>query len=99
MGNSIMRLFSRHTEIKSKDVTIRLEDLPKSGLRTKRYSELFKQKGLGGFEKIKVAQQVKNMLVKSVTEEKQEGLQNTISYFKELFEKIREKFEKQGINL
>ncbi|MBU6999480.1 MAG: AAA family ATPase [Theionarchaea archaeon] len=70
---------------------IEIGEFPKHGLTIERYSRLFKDRNLGGFDKLKVAQKIKELL----TEEKihEELMQDTMDNFEKLFVKIIEKFE------
>lgn len=76
---------------------ISLDELPGDGLITKRYAKFFKDKKLGGFDKIKVALTIKRMLEKDEVEEGELG--KTISNFERLFGKIKERFKERGVEL
>ena len=78
---------------------VKLEEIPTNGLRTKRYSKFFRDKNLGGFDKVKVALEIKKMLLEGMSKEEEEMLEETVRNFEKLFEKIKEKFEKKGIKL
>ena len=74
---------------------VKLEEVPDKRLRTKRYSKFFRDKNLGGFDKVKVALEIKKMLLEGMSKEEEEMLEETVRNF----EKIKEKFEKKGIKL
>ncbi|MDL1957129.1 MAG: AAA family ATPase, partial [Candidatus Desulfofervidus auxilii] len=81
-------------ESKLKKLEIKLEEIPTNGLKTKRYYKFFKNNNLGGFDKVKVALEIKRII-----KEREEVAEETISNFEKLFEKIKEKFKKKGIEL
>ena len=77
---------------------IRLEEIESNGLKSKRYERFFKKNNLGNFDKIKVALEVKKMLL---TDDKSIELlsDKTINNFEKLFAKIKEKFKNRGIDI
>ncbi len=78
---------------------VKLEEIPTNGLRTKRYAKFFKQKNLGGFDKVKVALEIKKMLSGGMSKEEEEMLEETVHNFEMLFKSIKEKFENKGVKL
>ena len=82
-------------EDKQRRFEIQLEEIPSTGLRTKRYSKFFKENDLGGFDKVKVALEIKKILSKETEELPDDIIQN----FENLFEKISEKFKNKGVDL
>ncbi len=76
-----------------------LEEIPKDGLRTKRYNKFFKNNNLGGFDKVKVALEIKKVLSRRIGKETESMLEETIHNFEKLFEKIKEKFRKKEVEL
>jgi len=78
---------------------IELKQIPSEGLRTKRYSRFFKDNDLGGFDKIKVALEIKKILSRKVSKDVESMLEETMDKFEKLFEKIKEKFQREGVEL
>ena len=78
---------------------IKLEEIPSNGLRTKRYTKFFRNNNLGGFDKVKVALEIKKILLKKISKETEGLLDDTIHNFENLFEKIKEKFKNKGVDL
>ena len=78
---------------------IRLDEIPTNGLRTKRYSKFFKDNNLGGFDKVKVALEIKKILSRRMSKDTENMLEETINNFEKLFYKIKEKFKRKGIDL
>lgn len=78
---------------------IKLKEIPTNGLRTKRYGRFFKDNNLGGFDKVKVALEIKKMLSRKISKETENMLEETIHNFEKLFEKIKEKFKNKGVEL
>jgi len=78
---------------------ISLEKIPPDGLKTKRYAKFFKNKGLGDFDKVKVAKEIKKILSKGISSEIEDMLEESIKYFEKLFIKIKEKFKDKGVEL
>jgi len=72
---------------------IKVEELPSDGLTTKRYGRFFKSNDLGGFDKIKVALEIKKILSEDVSEDIENMLKKAIENFENLFAKIKEKFK------
>ena len=78
---------------------IELGEIPTNGLRTKRYSRFFKDNNLGGFDKIKVALEIKKILSRRISDETENMLEETMDMSEKLFEKIKEKLQKKRIEL
>ena len=78
---------------------VSLEELPSDGLTTKRYGKFFKEKGLGGFDKVKVALEIKRILSEDKSEDIENMLEKAIENFEKMFAKIREKFKSKKIKL
>lgn len=78
---------------------VKLEEITADGLRTKRYGKFFKNNGLGGFDKVKVALEIKKILSGRISKEEEEMLEETVHNFEMLFKSIKEKFEKKGVKL
>ena len=78
---------------------IKLEEVPTSGLRTKRYSKFFKENGLGSFDKIKVALEVKKILSRKISKDTENTLKETIDNFENLIIQIKKKFKSKEVEL
>lgn len=78
---------------------VELEEIPARGLRTKRYSKFFKEKDLGGFDKVKVALEIKRMLSGELSGGVGKMLGETVNNFETLFKSIKEKFKSKGVEL
>ena len=78
---------------------IQLDEIPSNGLRTKRYSRFFRDNKLGGFDKVKVALEIKKILSRKMSEDTEKMLEETINNFEKLFEIIKEKFKNKGVEL
>lgn len=76
---------------------IGLEELPERKLITKKYEKFFKDRNIGGFDKVKVAYQIQRMLEKGDMKESELG--NTIENFGNLFKKIKEKFSVKKVEI
>jgi len=86
-------------EKKLKRPRIELEEIPTAGLRTKRYSRFFNNNNLGSFDKVKVALEIKKMLSGRRTNKIDDMLNEDISNFENLFDVIKNKFRKKGVEL
>jgi len=84
-------------ERKLEKTDINIDELPQEGLRTKKYERFFRENKLGGFDKIKIAMEIKKMLEKERITEGELG--NSIDNFEKLFKKINEKFGSRGLKL
>ena len=78
---------------------IHLDEIPSDGLRAKRYSRFFKDKGLGSFDKVKVALEIKKILSGEKSKETEDISEETMNNFRKLFTKIKEKFKGKGVEL
>jgi len=78
---------------------VKFEEMPTEGLRTKRYGKFFKNNDLGGFDKVKVALEIKKILSKRMDKEEEETLEKTVHNFEMLFKSVKEKFERKRVKL
>ena len=78
---------------------VKLDEIPNDGLRTKRYNKYFRNNNLGGFDKVKVALEIKRILSRRRSKETEEILEETVRNFEKLFEKIKEKFQSKEVAL
>ena len=94
---AVNRVYKEIFKVRSAKMKIKLDELPKRGLRTKKYGKFFKKSNLGGFDKIRVAKEIKKMIEQGKTTENELG--DTMDNFEKLFSKVKEKFEKKGVEL
>jgi prenyltransferase beta subunit len=76
---------------------VTLDDIPPKGSLVKRYGRYFKDNGLGGFDKIRVAQEIMKILSKKKVEEFDSG--RNVKNFQGLFTKIKKKFKNKGVKI
>ncbi len=96
---AVNRVYKEIFENKLGESEVKLEEIPTEGLRTKRYAKFFKEKNLGGFDKVKVALEIKKMFSEKMSKEEEEKLEETVHNFEMLFRNIKEKFERKGVKL
>ncbi len=96
---AINRAYKDIFESKLGKSEVKLEEIPTNGLRTKRYSKFFKNNSLGGFDKVKVALEIKKILSGRISKEEEEMLEETVHNFEMIFKSIKEKFERKGVKL
>ncbi|MCK5290910.1 MAG: AAA family ATPase [Thermoplasmata archaeon] len=76
---------------------ITVDEIPSGGSLTKRYGKFFKDNGLGGFDKIRVAQEIERILRTKKVESFDTG--NNVKNFQGLFTKVKAKFKKKGVDI
>jgi len=96
---AVNKAYKEIFENKLRKSEVKLEEIPAEGLRTKRYGKFFKNNGLGGFDKVKVALEIKKILSGRISKEVEEILEGTVHNFEMLFKRIKEKFEERGVKL
>ncbi len=96
---AVNRAYKEIFEDKIEESEIKLEEIPSEGLRTKRYEKFFKENNLGGFDKIRVALEIKKMLSRKISKETEGMIEESVNNFEKLFEKIKEKFRNKGVEL
>ena len=96
---AVNRAYREIFENKLGNPEINLEEIPSDGLKTKRYARFFKDNSLGGFDKVKVAKEVKKILSRKISKEMEEMLEESVDDFEKLFIKIKEKFKDKGAEL
>ncbi|MHA2263640.1 MAG: prenyltransferase/squalene oxidase repeat-containing protein [Candidatus Thorarchaeota archaeon] len=76
---------------------VSLDEISSKGSLTKRYQRFFKDNSLGGFDKIRVAQEIMRILSKKKVESFDSG--SNVKNFQGLFTKVKAKFKKKGVNI
>ncbi len=98
-NEAVNRAYSEFFEDKLGRSKIDLGEIPSNGPKTKRYAKFFKENELGGFDKVKVAKEVKKILSRKISKDMENMLGETVDRFEELFIKIGEKFRNKGVEL